>query len=160
MIENKNSITIKAQPAEIYEVINTMPNKFPIYRLLETKPFLFLRVLLFDGYRSALEAARFEQTANVLILDVGDCYGPFTLIEKTPSSRYWFRLDSLFFNCSTGYTLTPAHNQTTLNLDLIAAQPSAKENLWWFFAKPAHVLFTKKVLKNIKVQTEAQLLCK
>lgn len=154
MIESKIQSSIISEPDTLFEYIETMPNKFPIYRILETKPFLFLRLFLFDGYHSAIDSIKFERPVNELILITGDTMGPFTLIENDKKSRYWFRLDSLCFNCTTGYSIKTENNQVILNLDLIAENPSTREKLWWFFAKPFHVIFTKKVLKNIKENIE------
>lgn len=154
MIKSIIQTSIVSQPDTLFEYIETMPNKFPIYSILETKPFLFLRLFLFDGYQSAVDSIKFKRPENELILTTGDTMGPFTLIESHKPSRYWFRLDSICFNCTTGYSIKTENNQVILNLDLFAENPSIGEKIWWFFAKPFHEIFTKKVLKNIKETIE------
>jgi hypothetical protein len=49
MIQDKRNIQIKSSPEIVFDLIETMPNKFPIYKILETKPSVFLRLLLVDG---------------------------------------------------------------------------------------------------------------
>ena len=43
MIRDKREIKIDAPPEAVFDLIETMPNKFPVYSILETKPFFFLR---------------------------------------------------------------------------------------------------------------------
>ena len=71
MIQDKRQIQIKAPSHVIFDLIDRMPNKFPVYRFLEAKPFFFIRILLVDGLSSALEAAKFEGPDDVLKLNVG-----------------------------------------------------------------------------------------
>ncbi len=150
MIQDKRQIKINSSPEIIFNLIETMPNKFPIYSILETKPFLFLRILLVDGLRSAIRAAKIDKPDDVLILNIGDSLGPFTLTELEKPFKYWFTLRSFFFNCGTGYSLTANGNMTTLNFDLIAENPNFMEKVWWFFIKPLHGIFANKVLRIIK----------
>ncbi len=156
MIRHKRETQIKSSPDVIFALIETMPNKFPVYKILETKPFLFLRLLLVDGFHAAIEAAGVKRPEDILILNVGDSMGPFTLTESEKPLKYWFTLTSFFFKCQTGYSLSSNGNTTTLNFDLIAENPSFMEKVWWLFIKPLHGLFANKVLRVIKKRVEFQ----
>ncbi len=154
MIQDKRQILIKASPHVIFDLIEIMPNKFPIYKFLEEKPFFFIRILLVDGLRSAWEAARLKRPNDVLKLNVGDTMGPFTLTELERPMKYWFSLKSLFFNCQTGYSLNTNGGVTELSFDLTSENPTFKEKVWWFVFKPFHGLFANKVLHVIKEKVE------
>ena len=154
MIQDKRKIQINAPSPVIFDLIYRMPNKFPIYKFLETKPFFFIRILLVDGLRSAWEAVRLKKPNDALKLNVGDTMGPFTLIELDRPMKYWFSLKSLFFDCRTGYSLFSKDGGTELSFDLIAENPTFKEKLWWFLFKPFHGLFANKVLHVIKEKSE------
>ncbi len=154
MIQDKRQIQIKASVHVIFDLIDIMPNKFPIYKFLETKPFFFIIILLVDGLRSAWEAKNFKRPNDVLQLNVGDTMGPFTLTELERPIKYWFSLKSLFFNCQTGYSLKTNDGVTELSFDLISENPTFKEKLWWFGFKPVHGLFANKVLHVIKEKAE------
>lgn len=154
MIKDKRQIQIKAPPHVIFELIDRMPNKFPIYRFLESKPFFFIRTLLVDGLSSSLKAAKLRRPDDVMKLNLGDTMGPFTLIEFESPTKYWFSLKSLFFDCQTGYSLRLKGRVTELSFDLIAENPNFKERIWWFVFKPFHGLFANKVLHVIKEKTE------
>lgn len=154
MIEDSINIRINASPSDVFDWIDRMPNKFPIYELLEIKPIVFVRILLVDGLDSAREAMTVDFDRAELRLDVGDTMGPFTLAVKERPKYYGFSLESLFFKCDTGYCLTAQSGGTDVSFDLIAKNPTAKEKLWWFFVKPIHRLFGKKVLRVIKEQVE------
>ncbi len=156
MIRDKKQIDIDALPEKVFDLIETMPNKFPVYKILETKPFFFLRLLLVDGLRSAIEAMSIEKPNDSLVLSVGDSMGPFQLTELEKPLKYWFTLKSFFFNCQTGYSLSINGNMTTLSFDLIADDPKIMEKVWWFFVKPIHGLLANKVLKVIKVKAEVK----
>jgi hypothetical protein len=154
MIRDRRQIQIHAAPEHVFGVIETMPNKFPVYKILETKPFFFLRILFVDGLRSAFEAVRAKKSIDTLILQVGDSLGPFTLTVYQRPFQYWFTLQSCFFNCQTGYTLEGHHEGTTLHFDLIAENPGLMEKVWWFFIKPFHIVFAKKVLHVLQERAE------
>ena len=154
MIQHQRQIDIEAPPQKVFGLIETMPNKFPVYKILETKPFLFLRLLFVDGFRAAIEAMKFEKPNDALVLKLGDSMGPFQLTELEKPFKYWSTLRSFFFNCRTGYSLSKFGNMTTLNFDLIAENPRLREKVWWFFVKPIHGLLTNKVLKVIKEKAE------
>lgn len=127
-----------------------MPNKFPVFKILETKPFIYLRVLFVDGFRAAIEAVSIEQSNDELILNVGDKMGPFILTEKKKPIKYSFTLKSFFFNCQTGYSLSTDGSETTLYFELIAENPRFMGKVWWLIFKPFHWIFANKVLSVIK----------
>jgi len=54
MLQDQRTIEINTPPEQVYKHIETMPNKFPIYKILETRPFFFLRIALVDGIRTAV----------------------------------------------------------------------------------------------------------
>jgi len=155
MIHYTRQIEIKASPEVVFSTIETMPNKFPIYKVFETKPFLFVRILLVDGLRTAMKTVSLDKSDYPTILNISDSMGPFTLTELEKSEKYYFTLKSFFFNCQTGFSLKDNDTNTTLNLDIIAENPSAKERIWWFLVKPFHTLFANKVLQVIKERVES-----
>ena len=156
MIQYKRQIDIESSPETVFGLIETMPDKFPVYRVLEARPIYFIRVLLVAGLREAREAAKVERPDDVLILDVGDSMGPFTLTQIERPFRYWFTFESFLFKCRTGYTLSADGDRTTLEFDLIAENPGAMERFWWFFIKPFHGILANKVLRNIKERVESR----
>ena len=145
MIHDKRQIQIEASLEMTFSLIETMPNKFPVYGVLETKPFLFVRMLFVDGFRAAIDAVCVEKAGDELRLSVGDSWGPFTLTESEGPSRYWFTLRSLFFNCRTGYSLDGDGTKTTLHFDLIAESPSTSA-----FAAVKLVPVKTGILNNLK----------
>jgi hypothetical protein len=154
MIQDKRQIQINAPSHVVFDLIERMPNKFPVYKLLEAKPFFFIRILLVDGLHSAWEATRSQRPDDVLKLNIGDTMGPFTLTGIERPMKYCFSLKSLFFNCQTGYFLYSKDGVTELSFDLIAENPTYKEKIWWFVFKPFHGLFANKVLNVIKEKAE------
>ena len=150
MIQDRREIQIQSTPEIIFDIIENMPIKFPVYKILETKPFLFLRILFVDGFKAAMQAVDFEKPEETLILNVGDTIGPFTLTIKERPLKYWFTLRSFFFNCQTGYSLSFNGSETTLYFDLVAEDPSFKEKVWWIFFKSFHGIFANKSLSVIK----------
>ncbi len=158
MIQDQRHIIINAPPEKVFALIETMPNKFPVYKLLETKAIFFLRALLVDGLRSASKTTKIEKPNGIVVLQVGDSIGPFELTEVEKPFKYWFTLKSFFFNCRTGYTLSTNETNTTLNFDIVADNPRPVEKLYWFFVKPIHLLMAKKVLKVIKDKVELETL--
>ena len=155
MIQDRRQIQINEAPENVFDVIETMPNKFPVYKILETKPFFFIRILFVDGLRGAIEAVNAEKSSDALILNVGDSMGPFKLTELEKPFKYWFTLKSFFFNCQTGYSLDRKNGMTILHFDLIAEKSSFMEKGLWFFVKPFHGLFAHKVLNVIKERIES-----
>lgn len=154
MIRDRHQIQIEALPETVFEFIDTMPNKFPVYRIMETKPLLFFRILFVDGFRAAIEAVRVERPDSFLKLNVGDSMGPFQLTGFEKPLIYQFTLRSFFFNCRTGYSLLGSGDMTTLNFDLIAETPGLMEKMWWVVVKPIHGVLAKKVLKVVKEKVE------
>jgi hypothetical protein len=154
MIQHKKNIVINSSPEKIFQLIEMMPNKFPVYKILEAKPFFFLRLLLVDGLSEAIKAMNIEKANNTLVLKIGDSIGPFKLTESERPYKYGFTLKSYFFNCLTGYSLSNNGNTTNLNFDLFAESPRLMEEVYWFFVKPIHGLLASKVLKVIKQKAE------
>ena len=154
MIQDRRQIQIQSSPETIFGLIETMPNKFPVYKILETKPFFFVRLLFVDGLRAAIEAVNADNPGDALTLNIGDSMGPFTLTELDRPFKYGFTLKSLFFNCQTGYSLDSKNDMTILYFDLIADNPGFMEKVWWFFVKPVHGLLANKVLHVIKQKVE------
>jgi len=153
-IYHNTQLEILAAPAQVFEIIYSMPKKFPVYPILESRPFLFVRLLLVGGFRTALEGAVRGLPHEHLVLHIGDSMGPFTLTECAKPRTYMFTLRSFFFNCKTGYTLEEGDGKTIMNFKLVAENPSPGERAWWFFVKPVHVLLARKVLTNIKMMAE------
>lgn len=96
MIKDRRQITINAPPEKVFDLIETMPNKFPVYYILETTPVLFLRVLLVDGLRPAFDAVKMDKPKDKLVLRLGDSMGPFKLTEVKKPFKYEFTLSSFF----------------------------------------------------------------
>ena len=156
MIQDRREIQIQSSPEIIFDIIENMPIKFPVYKILETKPFFFLRILFVDGFKAAMVAVEIEKPEETLILNVGDTIGPFTLTIKERPLKYWFTLKSFFFNCQTGYSLSFNGTETTLYFDLVSENPGFIEKVWWFIMKPFHGIFANKVLRTIKERVESQ----
>ena len=156
-IDDLKQIHIQASPEDVFAVIETMPNKFPVYKVLETKPFFFFRILLVDGLHEAIRAVSFKKPMDQLILEAGDALGPFTLLETTKPHTYMFELNSLFFRCRTGYLLSTNTETTLAQFVLKADNPGFMEKLYWFFIKPVHRILAGKVLKVIKAKAEQDI---
>lgn len=154
MIQDCVQIQVNASTEAVFDQIDTMPNKFPIYGFMESGPIFFVRVMLVDGFSSAREAMKVDRDIDELRLEIGDSMGPFTLSRKKRPFSYYFELDSFFFNCRTGYHLDNLGLATEVYFILKAENPSFGEKMWWFFVKPIHRLFAKKVLKVIKERVE------
>ena len=60
MIQDRRETQIQSTPEIIFDIIENMPIKFPVYKILETKPFLFLRILFVDGFKAAMQAVDFD----------------------------------------------------------------------------------------------------
>lgn len=157
MIQDQRQIQIRSSPEAVFDFINKMPNKFPVYSFLETRPFFFLRMLFVDGLRGAVQAIRQEKLDdNAWILNVGDSMGPFTLIESVRPVRYWFALESFFFNCRTGYSIRTEGSMTTVNFDIVAENPRFGEKVWWVLIKPFHGILANEVLRVLKEKIEGE----
>jgi hypothetical protein len=156
MIKDQRSIEIAAPPEAVFAHIDAMANKFPTFRLFETRPFFFVRMALVDGLRTAWRTIRDPELSTYLArqkaspLELGDTMGPFTLTEVRPPERYIFTLESFFICCRTGYVLSATAIGTLLIFDMIAERPTRGERIWWFLFKPMHALMAWKVLRTIK----------
>lgn len=154
MIHDQRNIEIKASPERVFKQLEINP--FPTFRILETKPFFFLRITLVDGIRTGIRMASDKRLRQKMVgpLAVGSSIGPFTLTEKERPSRYYMTLKSLFFNCKTGYSLHPTAKGSTLHFNIIAEDPKFGERIWWFFIKPIHVLLASNALRTIRKKAE------
>ena len=154
MIHDQRTIEIKASPERVFKQLEINP--FPTFRILDTKPFFFLRITLVDGIRTGIRMASDKRLRQKMIepLAVGSSIGPFTLTEKERPSRYYMTLTSLFFNCKTGYSLRSTAHGSTLSFDIIAENPKFGERIWWFFIKPIHVLLAHNALRTIRKKAE------
>ena len=155
MILDQKYIHINSSPERVFRLIETMPNKFPIYKMLETKPIVFLRMLLTDGFSTACKGVNYNKKIDSLMLNIGDSMGPFRLTEVKRPSKYWFNVESCLINCRTGYSLSADENRTKLNLDITAEDLKFREKVYWFLVKPFHYIFAKKVLRIIKERAES-----
>lgn len=151
-----NHININASSEKVFELIETMPNKFPVYKILETRPIFFLRLLFTDGFSTASRVWNFNKPVDLYVLKVGDTMGPFRLTEVRKPLKYWFSVDSYFINCETGYSLNADGNTTKLNFDVTAEKLQLKEKVYWFLVKPIHRTLARKVLKVIKEKAERE----
>ena len=154
MVTIKDSIEIKASPERVFKQLEVNP--FPTFRILDTKPFFFLRITLIDGIKTGIRLASDKSLHQKTIwpLAVGSSMGPFTLAEIKRPSRYYLTLKSLFFNCKTGYSLASTAHGSTLSLDIIAENPKFGERIWWVFIKPIHALLAHKALRTIRKKSE------
>ena len=156
MINDQRTIEIKVSPEQVFKQIETNP--FPTYRILNTKPFFFLRITLIDGIRTGIRLAfdknLYHEMTEPVPVELGSSWDPFMLTEIERPSRYYFTLKSLFFNCKTGFSLYSTANGTMLSLEIFAEDPTFREKIWWFFIKPIHILLAYKVLKTIRNEAE------
>ena len=152
---DSRKIFIEASPEQVFDEIDNMPNKFPVFRIMDTTLMFFLRVSLVDGYKSAKTAVKEKRKAvgNVR-LKPGDIMGPFTLSEVERPVKYFFEINSKFFRGKTGYILCSENNGTKLSLDTIAENPHFAEMIWWLLVKPVHIIFSNKVLRVIRERVE------
>jgi len=161
MICNYRTIKINNTQLKVFKLIESMPNKFPTFEILDNRILLFFRLAFVNGLRPALKIV-FDKDLWIeikkekpLILNKGESLGPFTLTLVEKPTVYMFKLDSFFFNCKTGYSMEPDKEGMLLSFDLTAENPSVVEKIWWFFVKPIHFILADKVLKRIKKEVEA-----
>lgn len=160
-ITDDQTIVIRATPEQVYEYIETMPNKFPTFRLFDTRPFMFVRIALVDGVESALKVIRddsyrrdrMKNKAKPLL--VGSAFGPFTLIEAKKPEKYYFSMNSLFFEGETGYKIYPREKSAVLHFDLSTDTTKVYQIVWIRAIMPFHFLLARLVLRNIKAGAEA-----
>jgi hypothetical protein len=157
MIDNRHHILIEESPENIFQFIDQMPNKFPVYKLFETRAVFFIRMLLLDGRKAAKNTFKYKKKYQNLVLKEGDQMGPFLLSTYQFPNKYFFTLNSFFFNCQTGYVIKQKGEQGQLNLDLISENPSRGERIWWFFVKPIHNILSRKVLREIKKRLQNKM---
>lgn len=162
LIEDNHTIVIKAPPVAVYMHLEEMETKFPIYSFLDSRPFIALRLILIGepktGFKMLLRGRKHFQKLRGKRMKLGDYYGPFKLIEAIEGKKYWFELRTKLrlFDLKAGYLLEPAGEGTLLSLSLLSSNPNSMQRLYWRLIKPAHMLFSKKVLSTIKAEVEAQ----
>jgi len=161
MITDSQSTIIKSTPKDVYMHIAQRGNKFPVFKLLDMRPFLALRLIgvgdLKKGFTILLKGNIYKKEGQERgrPLAIGDNYGPFKLIEAIDSHKYFFELKTNMFNLETGYTLTSHENDTLLSFDLISDDPTLLQRLYWRFpTKPLHQLLARKVVNELKKEIE------
>lgn len=154
MINDQHLIKIEASADQVFKQIEIEP--FPTFNILNTRPFLFLRIALIDGIKTAVRVTSDKDLSKKKAepIKLGTSMGPFTLTEYERPKKYYFTLKSLFFNCRTGFFLNDTTHGSLLRFDIIAENPSSSEKFWWFFIKPIHALMAHKVLKTIQQRAE------
>ncbi len=161
-ITHDRTIEIRATPEQVYEYIETMPDKFPTFRLFDTKPLLFLRIAMVDGMKSALKVIRDDSHWQVRTmkeaepLTIGSTFGPFTIIEAKKPEKYYFSLNSFFFKGVTGYTIVPGVQGAILHFDLRTDTAKAFQIVWIHAVMPVHHILARIVLGNIKAGVESK----
>lgn len=160
MIECSHSIKVNAGVQQLYEHIEKMPNKFPVFRVLERWPFLAMRVFFIGDFWSGVRMlcspnhVRYARKRMARPLAPGDSYGPFRLVETVEGEKYFFSLDTSFFRLDAGYVLEPAAGGAVLRLDLVSANPNQLQRMYWSIVRPAHNLLARKTLRIIKEDVE------
>lgn len=161
-ITHDRTIEIRATPEQVYEYIETMPDKFPTFRLFDTRPLLFLRIALVDGTQSALKVIRDESYRRDRLkketepLLIGSTFGPFTFIEAKKPEKYYFSLNSFFFEGETGYKIFPGARGAILHFDLSTDTAKVFQIAWIRAIMPVHCILAGIVLRNIKKGVEAK----
>ena len=162
MIEDSHAIIINAKPSAVYKYIEEMETKFPIYSFLDYRPLVALRLIIIgepkDGFRMLLHGRKYfhKRRGENKIMALGNCYGPFELIESVRGEKYWFKLKTRLglFDLEAGYLLEPVGEETLLSLALVSPSPNSIQRLYWCLVNPVHKLFSKKVLSVIKSEFE------
>lgn len=161
-IIDRRTIQIHARPEEVFDYIENLPMKFPTLKILETRPFMFLRISLVDGIREGFKAA-FNKHYHYGVLQwesglsrLGASFGPFTLTGIERPKKYVFTIDSFFFKGKTGYFFSPSGGDTILQFDTISGNLSKKEILWWRLIRPIHAILAGLVLRNIRKGIESE----
>jgi hypothetical protein len=155
-IYDRRQIYIFAGNEEVYEYIDSMPQKFLTAKFLDTKLILSIRIALTNGLKTGArvltEKGFYENITNngIKHSETGASLGLFTLIEADAGKKYFFSVNSPFFKGTTGYILLQSGDRTLLCFDTISESPTAKEIIWWYLVKPFHIILANLVLKNIK----------
>ncbi len=149
MITDKLNIELKHTADEVYNYIDDVYNKFPLHPILDSKPILFFRLLVIDGYEAAKETITNDFKGSGK-LNLGDAMGPFTATSLIKPDKYLFTMKSKIFTLETGYEIKKIEGGSLLSFCLYADSTSFKQKVTWLFLKPVHRLFAAQVLKNIK----------
>lgn len=161
-IIDRRTIEIHARPEEVFDYIEKLPMKFPTLKILETRPFMFLRISLVDGIKEGFKIAVDKSCHDDILkkeaepMSLGSSFGPFTLSEIERPKKYVFTIDSFFFKGKTGYFFSPNGGDTILHFDTSSGNLSKKEILWWSLIKPIHAVLASLVLRNIRKGIESE----
>lgn len=160
MIEASHSIWIDATAEEVYGHIESMPNKFPVFKALEKWPLLGVRIFLIGGFKRGIKImfskSYYEMAKGNMKkpLAVGGSFGPFVLTEAERERKYFFSLRTLLFNMSAGYLMGPEGSGARLSLALASDNPSLVQRTYWPLVRPMHYILAKKTLSVIKRDVE------
>ncbi|MBN2079959.1 MAG: hypothetical protein JW838_13415 [Spirochaetes bacterium] len=158
---DERSIYVEKDAEAVFEHIETMPSKFPTFAVLETRPFLFVRLALVDGIRSAWKVITNRDFISELHgkvmkrLEIGSSMGPFTLSVVERPDRYYFEIDSFFFSGETGYRVVPAEGGCRVWFDCRSDGKRRIDRAWWRIIRPIHIFLAKKVLRALKRDVES-----
>lgn len=160
MIEASHSIWIDATAEEVYGHIESMPNKFPVFKALEKWPLLGVRIFLIGGFKRGIKIMFFKSYYEMAKdsmkqpLAVGGSFGPFVLTEAVRGRKYYFLLRTMLFNLKAGYLMDPEGSGSRLSLALASGNPSLVQRIYWPFVRPMHFILAKKTLSVIKRDVE------
>ncbi len=155
MINNQHKIEIDATPKVVFAQIEKNP--FPTFKLLETRPFLFIRLALVDGLRAGAKIAFSGDLSEKMNepLKLGTSMGPFKVTEVEKGKMFYFTLKSFFFNCKTGFSINEIENGSLLTFDIFADKLKMREKIYWFLIKPIHGILARRVLRVHKKTSES-----
>ncbi len=99
-ITGRRTIEICARKEQVFDYIDAMPMKFPTLKVLDTRPFLLLRISLVGAHGAGFRAA-FDKGYRNRITEKGSAhsgpgtsFGPFMLAEIARPNRIVFAIDS------------------------------------------------------------------
>lgn len=160
-LHDERSIYIEKDAEAVFDHIETMPSKFPTFAVFETRPFLFIRLALVDGIRSAWKVIANREFIGDLQgkvpkrLEAGSSMGPFTLSKIERPGIYYFDIDSFFFRGETGYRVLPEEGGCRVWFDCRSDGLRRIDRAWWRIIRPVHVFMAKKVLRSLKRDVES-----
>ena len=160
MINDIRSISIKATISRVFKYLETTPNKFPIFQILETAPFVCIRYAALDGIRAGIKVAFNRKLRNEIRINekkpltVGSKLGPIEFIGAKENMSYDFKIDAKFIKCFTGFNILEKEEESILKFYVQCEHPRKRDRLFWIFAKPFHILLAQKVLRIHKRQIE------
>ncbi len=160
MIESSHSIWIDASAEEVYGHIESMPNKFPVFRALERWPLLAVRIFLIGGFKRGIKILFSKSYYRMAIsnmkkpLAIGGSFGPFVLTEAEVGRKYFFSLRTVLFNLNAGYLMDSEGRGSRLSLALTSDNPNMAQRFYWLFVRPMHNILAKKTLSVIRKDVE------